>query len=412
MAIKFEELNKDGSVKRQFKGVKWIALAAAVAVLAAASFTIVPAGSTGVVLTLGKVSQNSMSEGFHLKIPFIQDVEDMSNKIQVYETPSSAVSKDLQTISSTIAVNYRLVSDKSADMYKDVGIEYQTILITPAVQECMKSVTSKYTAEELITKRQTVGDEVKDALGERLNSYGIYIEKFNIVDFDFSSEYNNAIEAKQVAEQNLLKTQTEQEQAIVIAEADAKQKVIAANAEAEAILAEAQAQADANKLIEDSLSEKVIAYEQIQKQRRAGSGYGAPRQSYYGTTSNGYSSADPTMQQIRLAIARGDISQAERLLNAVSDHNAEWSFLMGNVCYRRGWLDEAKRYFETACRMDPENPEYRQALAAFNNRGYRPQGYQTVSTSCGNDVCSNWCLAALCCNLLGGGGYFCLPCMF
>ena len=109
---------------------------------------------------------------------------------------------------------------------------------------------------------------------------------------------------------------------------------------------------------------------------------------------------------------RGDISQAERLLNAVSDHNAEWSFLMGNVCYRRGWLDEAKRYFETACRMDPENPEYRQALAAFNNRGYRPQGYQTVSTSCGNDVCSNWCLAALCCNLLGGGGYFCLPCMF
>ena len=247
MAIKFEELNKDGSVKRKFKGVKWIALAAAIAVLAAASFTIVPAGSTGVVLTLGKVSQNSLSEGFHLKIPFIQDVEDMSNKIQVYETPSSAVSKDLQTISSTIAVNYRLVSDKSADMYKDVGIEYQTILITPAVQECMKSVTSKYTAEELITKRQTVGDEVKDALGERLNSYGIYIEKFNIVDFDFSSEYNNAIEAKQVAEQNLLKTQTEQEQAIVIAEADA------------------QAQADANKLIEDSLSEKVIAYEQIQK---------------------------------------------------------------------------------------------------------------------------------------------------
>ena len=145
-------------------------------------------------------------------------------------------------------------------------------------------------------------------------------------------------------------------------------------------------------LAQEKMKEINEAYEQIQKQRRAGSGYGAPRQSYYGTTSNGYSSADPTMQQIRLAIARGDISQAERLLNAVSDHNAEWSFLMGNVCYRRGWLDEAKRYFETACRMDP--------------------GYQTVSTSCGNDVCSNWCLAALCCNLLGGGGYFCLPCMF
>ena len=115
-------------------------------------------------------------------------------------------------------------------------------------------------------------------------------------------------------------------------------------------------------LAQEKMKEINEAYEQIQKQRRAGSGYGAPRQSYYGTTSNGYSSADPTMQQIRLAIARGDISQAERLLNAVSDHNAEWSFLMGNVCYRRGWLDEAKRYFETACRMDPENPEYRQGL--------------------------------------------------
>jgi len=97
-------------------------------------------------------------------------------------------------------------------------------------------------------------------------------------------------------------------------------------------------------LAQEKMKEINEAYEQIQKQRRTGSGYGAPRQSYYGTTSNGYSSADPTMQQIRLAIARGDISQAERLLNAVSDHNAEWSFLMGNVCYRRGWLDEAKRH--------------------------------------------------------------------
>ena len=234
-------------------------------VLFAGSFTIVPAGNTGVVLTLGKVSSTSYSEGFHLKIPFIQEVESMSNKIQVYETPASAVSKDLQTVSSTIAVNYRLISDKSADMYKNVGMDYQTVLITPVVQECMKSATAKYTAEQLITERAAVGDEVKAALDSKLNSYGIYIEKFNIVNFDFSDEFNSAIEAKQVAEQNLLKTQTEQQQAIVIAEAEAKQKVIEANAEAEAILAQAQAQADANKLLEESLSNKVIAYEQIQK---------------------------------------------------------------------------------------------------------------------------------------------------
>ena len=262
---KIQELNKDGSIKKSFKGLKIAVVALAAIGLAASSFTIVPSGNTGVILTLGKVAETSFTEGFHVKAPFIQQVESMSNKIQVYETPASAVSKDLQTVSSTIAVNYRLVSDKSADMYKNVGIDYQTVLITPVVQECMKSATAKYTAEQLITERAAVGAEVKSDLDKKLNGYGIYIEKFNIVNFDFSAEFNTAIEAKQVAEQNLLKTKTEQEQAKVIAKTEAEKKVIAANAEAEAILAEAQAQADANKLLEESLSNKVIAYEQIQK---------------------------------------------------------------------------------------------------------------------------------------------------
>lgn len=262
---RIHELNSDGSVKRNFKGFKWVATALAVIIIAGASLTIVPAGNTGVVLTMGKVSATSFQEGAHFKIPFVQTVENMSNKIQVYETPASAVSKDLQTVISTLAVNYRLVSDKSADMYKNVGLDYQTILITPVVQECFKSATANYTAEQLITERQTVADDVKTALESKLKDYGIYIEKFNIVNFDFSTEFNNAIEAKQVAEQNLLKTKTEQEQAIVIANAEAEKKVIAAKAEAEAIMAEAQANADANELLEKSLTPKVIAYQQIQK---------------------------------------------------------------------------------------------------------------------------------------------------
>lgn len=262
---RFQELNRDGSVKRNFKGVKWAVIGIAVLLIGASSLTIVPAGNTGVLLTLGKVSTTSFQEGAHFKIPFVQTVENMSNKIQVYETPASAVSKDLQTVSSTLAVNYRLVSDKSPDMYKNVGLDYQTILITPVVQECFKSATANYTAEQLITERQTVADNVKESLEKKLKDYGIYIEKFNIVNFDFSSEFNNAIEAKQVAEQNLLKTKTEQEQAIVIANAEAEKKVISAKAEAEAIMAQAQAQADANQLLEKSLTPKVIAYEQIQK---------------------------------------------------------------------------------------------------------------------------------------------------
>ncbi len=265
MSIDIRELNKNMPKKGSFKPVKWIIAGLAALIVAANSFTIVPAGYTGVVLTLGEVSKTSYDSGFHLKIPFVQTVETMSNKIQVYETPASAVSKDLQTVSSNIAVNYRLVSLNSASMYEDVGKDYKTVLIAPVVQECMKSATAKYTAEQLITERQAVGDEVKTALELKLKDYGIYIEKFNIVNFDFSDEFNNAIEAKQVAEQNLLKTETEQKQVKVIAQTDADKKIITAKAEAEAILAQAQAQADANKLLEESLSDKVIAYEQIQK---------------------------------------------------------------------------------------------------------------------------------------------------
>ncbi|MBR4626459.1 MAG: prohibitin family protein [Ruminococcus sp.] len=265
MALDIREIRKGDAGKANIKGVKWIVAGIAAIIIALNSFTIVPAGHTGVVLTLGEVSKKSFDAGFHFKIPFVQQIETMSNKIQVYETPASAVSKDLQTVSSNIAVNYRLIASDSASMYEDVGEDYKTVLIAPVVQECMKSATAKYTAEELITERQAVGDEVKAALDLKLNDYGIYIEKFNIVNFDFSDEFNNAIEAKQVAEQNLLKTETEQKQVRIIAQTDADKKVIAAEAQAKAILAEAQARADANKLLNESLTDKVIAYEQLEK---------------------------------------------------------------------------------------------------------------------------------------------------
>ncbi len=124
MAINIRELHQNSSGKKEFKGVKWLVIGAAAIFVAANSFTIVPAGNTGVVLTLGEVSDKGLDAGFHLKVPFIQKVQDMSNKIQVYETPASAVSKDLQTVSSKIAVNYKLVSDNSPKMYEQVGAEY------------------------------------------------------------------------------------------------------------------------------------------------------------------------------------------------------------------------------------------------------------------------------------------------
>lgn len=259
----FNPVNKVNSKVKKI--IPIVAVIIVIAIIASFSIVIVPAGSTGVVMTLGKVSDNVMQEGLHFKVPFVQNVAIISNKIQKQEVQANAVSKDLQTVESEIAVNYRVGLDSSANIYKNIGERYEEIVLLPAVQESMKSVSAKNTAEELITLRAQVGEEIKSSLEEKVSEYGIVIEKFSIVNFDFSEEFNEAIEAKQVAEQNLIKTKTEQEQAIVIAEAEAQKKLIAAQAEADAITAKAQAQADANKLLAESLNDNVVEYEKIQK---------------------------------------------------------------------------------------------------------------------------------------------------
>ena len=255
----------DVSKKKTGKVIGTIAGVAAVAIVGFSAITIVPAGCTGVVTTFGKVSETALSEGIHLKIPFAQQVIEISNKIQVYEADADAVSKDMQSVSSKIAVNYRIRTDSSASIYKNIGSDYENVILMPTVQESMKSVCAKYTAEELITERAKVGDEIKTEIENKIGEYGIQIEKFNIVNFDFSAAFNDAIEQKQVAEQNLLKTKTEQEQEVVIAEAEAQKKVIAAEAEAKSIKTKAEAQAEANKTLTASLSDELIKYQTIDK---------------------------------------------------------------------------------------------------------------------------------------------------
>ncbi len=247
------------------KFIPAIVIVVLVALVALGSFVIVPAGHTGVIVTLGKVNENVLQEGFHFKIPFVQDVINISNKIQKEEVAADAVSKDLQQISSSIAVNFRVGLSSSAQIYKNVGDRYSEIILLPAVQESMKAISAKYTAEELITQRSQIAGEIKETLDGKVKGYGIVVEDFNIVNFTFSDEFNAAIEAKQVAEQNLIKTQTEQEQALVIANAEAQKKVIAADAEAKAILAEANANAEANRVIAESIGEKLLEYLKIEK---------------------------------------------------------------------------------------------------------------------------------------------------
>ena len=241
-----------------------IAFIAAIIIIGS-TMTTVPAGHTGVILTMGKVSERMLTEGMHFKLPFVQSVVKVNNQIQVYEVDAPAVSRDLQTVSSKIAVNYRVNEAMSASIYQRIGEKYESVTLMPAVQESVKSITAKYTAEELITERSAVGEQIRDLLNSKVGEYGISIEKFNIVNFDFSDEFNRAIEQKQVAEQNLIKTRTEQEQEIVVAKAEAEKKVIAAEAAAKAIKTQAEAQADANQLLNDSLTGLVLQNKMLEK---------------------------------------------------------------------------------------------------------------------------------------------------
>ncbi len=194
------------------------------------SFTTVKAGHTGVVTTFGKVSENVLSEGLHFKIPFIQQIILVDNRVKKAEAACTAASKDLQTVTSTTSVNYKVLNSYSASVYKNIGADYEAVIITPSIQECVKAVTAKFTAEELITNRQSIGDQMMELLKEKVGTYGIEIQLFNITAFDFTDEYNAAIEAKQTAQQNALKA----EQDLQRIKVEAEQKIAQAEAEAEA----------------------------------------------------------------------------------------------------------------------------------------------------------------------------------
>lgn len=168
-------------------------------------------------------------------------------------------------------------------------------------------------------------------------------------------------------------------------------------------------------LAQERMKEINEAYESIQSQRKAarnGGGYsGTAGAAGYGTGySSPYGTGATRLQRVRMAISQGNLNLAEELLNAQTDHDAEWNFLKGVICTRRGWLDEARQYFQTAVQMDPDDPEYQQALDMAEGRQstYRPAGYGSVTTGgCDNTDCLRLCGISLCCNALGVPVCFC-----
>lgn len=201
------------------------------------AFGTIGAGERGVLLQFGAVKDKIFDEGLYIKIPFIQQVVKMDVKIQKDEIPASASSKDLQIVTSIIALNYHLDPDSVNKIWQEVGKNYNTRIIAPSIQEAVKAVTAKFTAEELITKREIVKEQIKANLAERLLERDILVDEFNIIDFSFSAAFNDAIEAKVTAEQLKLKAERDLERIKI----EADQKVAEAKGKAQAIQIEAQA---------------------------------------------------------------------------------------------------------------------------------------------------------------------------
>ena len=147
-------------------------------------------------------------------------------------------------------MNYKVLNSYSANVYKNIGMDYESVIITPAVVECVKAVTAKFTAEELITNRQSVSDQMMELLRAKIGNYGIDIQIFNITGFEFTAEYNAAIEAKQTAQQNALK---------------AEQDLQRIRVEAEQTIAQAEAEAEAYRLKSEQLTPEIIISNYIEK---------------------------------------------------------------------------------------------------------------------------------------------------
>jgi prohibitin 2 len=206
------------------------------------SIAIVPAGYKGVVLTWGAVTGTSFEAGIHFITPIAQSVQNMNVRTQKFEALAEAATADLLDVSTNVAVNYHIDSTKANDIYQNLGLNYQENVISPAVQEVVKSSTANFNAKELITNRAKVKQTIDDALQQRLIERGIILETTSITDFNFPTQFNDAITAAQTSTQQVEKAKNdlqritvEAQQAVAQAKGIAESKVVSATAEAEAI---------------------------------------------------------------------------------------------------------------------------------------------------------------------------------
>jgi regulator of protease activity HflC (stomatin/prohibitin superfamily) len=242
-----------GLLRGRLKTALWIIIALIV-LFFINPFVMIGAGERGVVLNFGAVQKGVLNEGIHFRIPIMQRIVRMDVRVQKSQTDAAAASKDLQETHSTIALNYHILPEKANWVYQKIGDSYKERIIDPAVQEVVKAVTARYTAITLITQRETVRHEIRELLKQRLVAYNIMVDDFSIINFEFSKQFTQAIEAKQTAEQLAMKAQRDLERIKI----EAEQKITQAKAEAEAL-----------RLQKENVTPQLVKLRQIEASLRA-----------------------------------------------------------------------------------------------------------------------------------------------
>ncbi len=235
----------------------------------------VPTGYTGILTTFGRVEDSNLDAGFHLKAPW-QKIVLMDNRVQKATVDTQAFSSDIQQVDVRMTIAYTINKSAAAQLYEKVGTRYYDNIIYPQLLENTKTVFANYTAEGLIEQRDQLAQKITDMIGGDVGDFGVDVVNVAIENIDFSDRFTDAIEAKQVATQELQRAQTQQEQANLEAAAAAERQRVAAQAEADvakinadadayAIQTKAAAEAEANEKIARSLTEALIDYTQAQR---------------------------------------------------------------------------------------------------------------------------------------------------
>lgn len=219
----------------------------------------VPTGHTGVLTTFGKVEDRTLEAGMNFKAPW-QSVVKMDNRVQKQTTDLICFSSDIQEVSMKYTVNYQISAANAMTIYKTIGTDYYNNIIVPNITESVKTEVAKYSAEALVSDRSSLSKAIQENLTTRLETYNIIVVSASIEDMDFTDAFTDAVEAKQVAEQNKLKAQTEAEQKVIEAAAAADVKKTQADAEAYEIAVKAKAEAEANNELAASITQALIDY--------------------------------------------------------------------------------------------------------------------------------------------------------